>query len=52
MTSEDAKTLASLDGPHANSLVSLVASREDVSAIRVPGDLIDAGVVANHDTDR
>jgi len=48
MTRENANTLASGKGPHADSLVCLVTGRENICTVRVPGDLVNIRVVANH----
>lgn len=48
MARENADTFTSCDKPHANSPVALVASGKDVRAIWVPCNLVDAGIVADH----
>lgn len=48
MAGESSDTLTRDKGPHADSLIGLVTGGEDIRAVGVPRDLIDAGVVANH----
>lgn len=45
---EDANALTGGEGPHADSFVDLVACGEDIGAVWMPCDLVDAGVVAHH----
>ena len=48
---KDTDALAGSDGPHADSLIDLVGSGEDVCAIWVPCDQVDGRIVTDHHAD-
>lgn len=51
MAREDADAIAGCESPHADGFVDLVAGGEEVGAVGVPRDLVDAGVVAGEEAE-